>query len=146
MFSAEELPVNRSLSPDYEKDWTTRVVTSCSPFSHLLSENSPDGSFGRMSPVSCRVTEDGILVPSSEGWQNSGMGGPTESLTLSITEWPSDADVCLLSDVLETQEVPLRYYLSATACRGILRRAAKRGKKLPELLAIALETVAKQAL
>jgi hypothetical protein len=36
-----------------------------------------------------------------------------------------------LSDILETGDVPRRYFLSATACRGILRRAEKRGRELP---------------
>jgi hypothetical protein len=49
-----------------------------------------------------------------------------------------------LSDILETGEVPERYYLSATACRGILRRAEKRGKELPEALRSALLAVASQ--
>jgi len=31
-----------------------------------------------------------------EGWQNSGMGGHTESWTLSTSEWPKDADVCFV--------------------------------------------------
>jgi hypothetical protein len=44
-----------------------------------------------------------------------------------------------LSDVLETQNVQEKYYLSARACEGILRRAEKRGKKLPEALREALE-------
>jgi hypothetical protein len=39
---------------------------------------------------------------------------------------------------LETGGVPQRYFLSAKACAGILRRAAKRGKKVPEILAAAL--------
>lgn len=34
--------------------------------------------------------------------------------------------------------VPLKYYLSAKACRGILNRAAKRGKKLEPMLEQAL--------
>jgi hypothetical protein len=66
------------------------------------------------------------------------MGGPTESLTLNTCEWtgwsgPSrrDEGVCSLSDILETGDVPRRFYLSARACRGILRRAEKRGKELP---------------
>jgi hypothetical protein len=33
---------------------------------------------------------------------------------------------------------PERYYLSAKACQGILNRAKKRGKKLPEMLEEAL--------
>jgi hypothetical protein len=47
-----------------------------------------------------------------------------------------------LSDILETGDLPQRYSLSATACQGILRRAAGRGKKLPERLQQALEAVA----
>ncbi len=83
------------------------------------------------------------------GWQNSGMGSPTECWTLSTSEWtafpapcPSDGGVCSLSDILETGDVPQRYYLSAKACSGILRRADKRGKELPSQLHRALEQVA----
>jgi hypothetical protein len=72
------------------------------------------------------------------------MGSPTEFWTLSISEYPSAAAASSLSDVLETGELPRRYYLSATACRGILRRAEKRGKKLPEALRLALLEVASQ--
>jgi hypothetical protein len=46
--------------------------------------------------------------------------------------------VCSLSDILETGDVPQRFFLSAKACSGILRRAAKRGKSLPRSLAAAL--------
>ena len=44
-----------------------------------------------------------------------------------------------LSDILEEGTVDKRYYLSAKACRGILNRADKRGKELPEILRAALE-------
>jgi hypothetical protein len=67
------------------------------------------------------------------------MGSHTECLTLNISEWPSDADVCSLSDTLETGDLPQRYFLSPRACQGILRRAEKRGKKLPEALFQALQ-------
>jgi hypothetical protein len=69
------------------------------------------------------------------------MGSPTEFLTLSISEFHSAADACSLSDVLETGEVPQRYFLSSTACKGILRRAEKREKVLPERLRLALIAV-----
>ncbi len=82
-------------------------------------------------------------------FQNSGMGSPTEFLTLSSPEHAStlgpslnDGAVCSLSDILETGDVPLRYFLTAKACRGILRRAEKRGKSLPPQLARALQQVA----
>jgi hypothetical protein len=70
------------------------------------------------------------------------MGSPTEFLTLNISEFHSAADVCSLSDVLETGDVPQRFFLSATACKGILRRAAKRGKTLPQALESALKAAA----
>jgi len=69
------------------------------------------------------------------------MGSPTEFLTLSTSEWHKDAAVCSLSDVLETGEVPRRFFLSSQACQGILRRAEKRGKSLPPSLHQALASV-----
>jgi len=87
-------------------------------------------------------------VPSSERWANSGMGGPTEYWTLSISEhaafpepFPSGDAVCSLSDILETGDLPQRYYLSPRACEGILRRAGNRGKVLPTMLLEALSAV-----
>ncbi len=78
------------------------------------------------------------------------MGGPTGSWTLNTCEWTvtlvpshSDGAVCSLSDILEdSSSVPQRYYLSPKACSGILRRAEKRGRALPEALREALERVA----
>ena len=53
--------------------------------------------------------------------------------------WPNDANVCLLSQVLEKGSIPQKYFLSRTAKDGILRRAESRGKVLPPLLKTALE-------
>ena len=44
----------------------------------------------------------------------------------------------MLSSILQ-EHVPDRYSLSPKACQGILRRAEKRGKELPEVLKRALE-------
>jgi hypothetical protein len=140
-FLSEEPPVNPSQLQDSERDWQTRVATSCSPALRLLADIGPDGWFGRTSPASYHPTEERILPAYFEGWQNSGMGGATESLTLSTSEWPSDGVACSLSDTLETGTLPPRFYLSALACRGILRRAEKRGKELPPALYRALQTV-----
>lgn len=60
-----------------------------------------------------------------------------DSLTLNIGESPSVANESLLSQILEA-DVPLKYFLSARACRGILTRALRRGKALPDLLKTAL--------
>lgn len=142
IFSSEALPANPSALPDSERDWTTRVATSCLSTLPLLAELGPDGWSGRTSPASCLATEGGRLAPCSEGWQSSGMGSPTAFLTLSTSDWPSDGSACSLSRILETGAVPRRYYLSAKACQGILRRAEKRGKVLPQPLALALSAVA----
>lgn len=135
-------PASHSASQGCEKGLPIHAATSPSRILPWLIAIGPSGWSGRTSPVSCQATADGTLEPSSGGWQNSGMGSPTECLTLNTLEWPSDAAVCSLSQTLETGDVPQRYFLSATACRGILRRAAKRGKSLPPSLAEALEAVA----
>lgn len=147
-----ERPANRLALQDYEKGWTTLVATSCLPT--LLSQiaTSRPTSAGKMSPACYPVTEGEISLPSSKVWRNSGMGGRTECLTLSSAEHmaspslsPNVEGVCSLSDVLETRDVPQRYFLTARACSGILRRAEKRGKQLPEQLALALRAVAGSA-
>jgi hypothetical protein len=61
-----------------------------------------------------------------------------------ISAWPNDASVCSLSQVLVRGSIPQQYYLSSTACAGILRRAEKRGKKVPEPLMRALQAVVSQ--
>ena len=66
------------------------------------------------------------------------------SLTPNISDWPNDAAVCSLSQVLERGSIPQRYFLSSTACAGILRRAEKRGTALPPALQQALQTVAQR--
>ena len=58
--------------------------------------------------------------------------------THSFGESPREENVSRLSQILEEQAHP-KYYLSAKTCQGILRRAERRGKELPELLRIALE-------
>jgi hypothetical protein len=142
IFSLVEPPVSPSVSPDSEKDWLIRVATSRSRFLPLLTNTAPSGWSGRTSPACCQAMKDGTLVPSSGAWANSGMGGPTESWTLNTSEWPNDAVVCSLSQTLEAGSVPQRFYLSAKACLGILRRAEKRGKELPPALKMALKGVA----
>ena len=141
-FWPEEHLASLSPSPVSERGWMIRVATSPSSLLDLLIESGPYGWCGRTSPASCRLMEDGRLEPSLECWSSAGMGSPTEFSTLNILEYPSDAVASSLSDVLETGEAPQRYYLTSTACRGILRRAAKRGKELPEALKSALLAVA----
>ena len=62
----------------------------------------------------------------------------TEFSTLNTGECPSAAVESTLSSILEVN-APEKYYLSAKACEGILRRAERRGKQLPQMLKTALE-------
>jgi hypothetical protein len=105
----------------------------------FLKDLNRNGSYGRMSPVFSVQIREGTLAPSSGRWLNSGMGSPTECWTLKTSESPNVAVVFLLSDVLETGDVPQKFYLSPKACEGVLRRAEKRGKALPPQLKSALE-------
>jgi len=61
-----------------------------------------------------------------------------EYTTLNTGPSHKDAKESILSQILEVTPHP-KYYLSKTACLGILRRAKKRGKELPPVLKQALE-------
>jgi hypothetical protein len=140
-FSWEELPANHSLPQDSEKGLMTFVVNSQLDFPQLLNAIAPDGLCGKMFLESCQAVEDGTLLPSANRWSNSGMACPGESWTLSTSESHKGEDESLLSDILETGDIPPRFFLSRKACEGILRRADKRGKELPEILRHALTQV-----
>lgn len=121
--------------------------------------------FGRMSPELSALTAEKI---SAQCWKNlpawsnqtlqfldlrgggegsvgneQGQSSETDGvwlgdrLMLNIGESPSAAKESLLSWILQV-DAPEKYYLSARACRGILTRASRRGKKLPDLLQTAL--------
>lgn len=61
-----------------------------------------------------------------------------EYMTLNTGPSRKGASASSLSQILEATPHP-KYYLSKTACLGILRRARKRGKELPSVLRQALE-------
>src|SRR6476620_4900215 len=81
---------------------------------------------------------DGQVVTFLETWDGFVSGGIFENVPRSS----SNGLTASLSAVLETRPVPRRYWLSAKAAAGILRRAEKRGKELPERLRTALESLA----
>lgn len=94
----------------------------------------------------CQISEGNVSIPrppknkwgggKAQSWA-IGIQSLGEHLTLNIGECPKEESVSTLSQILE--ETPHRkYYLSVKACLGILRRAEKRGKELPEILRQAL--------
>lgn len=129
--------------PDAARDWLESEADCGSSTIAFCERLGPTGLLSRMSPACYPVTEGEILPSSFEGWQNSGMASAGGFLTHSSSEYPNGAAVCSLSGILET-DVPQKYFLSARAARGILRRAKKRGKQLPPLLETALEQAAEQ--
>ena len=122
----------------------------------------PDSWCGKMSPERSAQTKETTSAPSlkrqsgsqsrtrptfhclqreSGRWLTAGTGmdgpSPTEFSTRSFGEFPSAAVESRLSQILEDTPHP-KYSLSAKACAGILRRAERRGKKLPPELEAAL--------
>lgn len=120
-----------------------------------------DMPYGKMSQVHSAVTKGKTSELSSKSFAKSkmkeplfldlrGVGGTLagtswvtgiplhgESSMHAFGEYPSVVEESGLSQILE-EEVPLKYFLSAVACRGVLRRAEKRGKALPGILETAL--------
>ena len=73
-----------------------------------------------------------VLLPARNAKQRGGR------LMLNTSESPNVVVESSLSQVLEKTSIPARYFLSSAACLGILKRASKRGKQLPESLKQAL--------
>lgn len=93
-----------------------------------------------------RIKEPAISLPEppNSKWSKAGGYQVTdgalrgEPWTPSTGVFPNVVCASRLSSILQVG-VPEKYYLSQKACEGILRRASRRGKQLPELLKMALE-------
>ena len=95
------------------------------------------------------ITETNISMPKSGKWANAGMvgieraGGGRFSAPhggcwmLNFGEYPNVENASTLSAILE-MDVPDKYFLSAKACWGIIRRAESRQKEIPIILKVAL--------
>ena len=112
-----------------ERSAPTAERTSASFWKNLPAWNSQTLLF-----LDLRGGADGAKPEQSPEPDGASLG---DSSTLNIGESPREESVSLLSWILQA-DVPEKYYLSAKACRGILTRASRRGKKLQELLETAL--------
>ncbi len=128
---------------------------------NLPTPSGSDGQSLKMSPVCSARMQGGTLLRWLESylgpqltfqekagqmpvWRLGQKGSSNGAYWIRNTSvWRSGASVSSLSEILETGPVDRRYFLSAKACLGILRRAAKRGKELPPPLKAALEEVAR---
>ena len=139
---------------DSEQGLKTLVEISPSSFLELLTTLNPGGSYGKMCLESFRPGptrrlikretsgKQTILKPSSVVFRNSGILSHGESLTLNTMEHHSVVVESSLLDIVETGDVPQRYYLSPKACAGILRRAKSRARSLPPELLEELRRIA----
>lgn len=121
------LPARTSPSPEREPDFLESAVDWPSTLSAWLVKLHRAGFFGKTFPDACQRTAGSTSVTLPRRWLNAGIILHTESWTLSSSEFPSVAVESSLSDILETGGLPSRYFLSPTACAGILRRDGKRG-------------------
>ena len=137
-FLSVERHANHSASQDSEKDSKTQEETLLLSLSEFYQSKSQNGLSGKTSPVFYPVEEDGIFLQSSERLLKSGTAFRGECWTHNFSECPKDAEESLLSDILETGDHLGGFFLSPKACQGILRRAEKREKDLPEALRMAL--------
>lgn len=110
--------------------------------------------FGAVLQETIRVVCEKVpVVPMpKDGWPTAGclvaMGGGIGALRgvysmPSFGECPSVGVESHLSQILEDSPHP-KYSLSAKACQGIIRRAERRGKELPDLLKAVLMKQAKE--
>lgn len=101
------------------------------------SSQRSSASSNRKLPMCLSLKRDGQTPGASTmTWGPGALLG--EYTMRSFGEFPSVANESRLSQILEGS-APRKYYLSARACAGILNRAQRRGKALPEVLKAALE-------
>jgi hypothetical protein len=145
--SGQGVPLAKgSASQDSDEDSMTTAAASPSPGLTLWDDTDPALSSSRTYQASSRRLMAWTGTPSYAHWESSGTGGPTGFSTLSGSECPSDGDGCssspsTLADIL-TPTAPDRFSLSARAAAGIMRRSAKRGRRLPAELDAALASLA----
>ncbi len=155
---SEDLPARTSPWLDAVADWMERGADCSGTSAAPLIRSLPRGFCGRTSLALSPATTAPTSLPCCGGSPaHSPMcpmegGAPQEwwsdpsgqrsggCLTLAGSEWPSDAVVCSLSQALEDSVDP-RYFLSRKAALGVIRRAARRKKKLPPSLRAALGQV-----
>lgn len=101
------------------------------------SSKKQSASQSRKLPIFKCLTRDGQLGGGTGTWTDDGAWLGACS-TRNGGECPNAAVESRLSQILEASPHP-KYYLSAKECQGILNRAARRGKDLPEALRKALE-------
>jgi hypothetical protein len=114
-----------SACKDLSSDCLTLVAGLLSGSAKSFAKFAHAGSSGKTSPTFCASTEEGRLAPCSGAWSNAGMGSRTEFWTLETSESPKDADVCLLSEVLEAGADQQQHCLTEHGINRLTERLTK---------------------
>lgn len=144
-------PARISASPGSDEAWEPEPDrASPSPSSNLPLFTDPGSSSSRTYRDFSAVMAGETWRRSSVRWSNSGTAWDTGCSTLATSECRSADGECSssasrLADVLEPS-APQRFYLSARAVTGILRRASKRGRELPAELHSALTSLSARSM
>jgi DNA (cytosine-5)-methyltransferase 1 len=120
----------------------------------IVWENVPGVLTHKDNPFGCFLAglagEADALVPAGRKWTNAGaVLGPERAIAWRVIDAQylglaqRRRRVFVVAGALRGS-IPPQYFLSSTACAGILRRAETRGKALPEPLMRALMAVASQ--
>lgn len=134
------------LSVLWEKDVDYETLRACLPplLYDLCADTSLGWSYGRMFQASCRSLGGDSLNGCAPDFKNSGMGWDTEFLTLNTSESPHEGVESSLSESLEVNPVPQRYFLTPRQSRYLLRKAKERKKRIPVALKAVLEQCSRQ--
>jgi hypothetical protein len=125
-------------------DWLVPELDSSLMHSLSRRMSKQQLSSWRMSQDFYQATTDAISESSSLVWPTQGIATSNGVFLIrSSSESPNAAVESSLSQVLETEVSP-KYSLSAKAAEGIIRRAERRGKTLPEPLKKALQSIVKK--
>jgi hypothetical protein len=138
------------MCPDYEHPvLVARAVADVRIATNLPEQTNSPVSFAEVKSFVAEFYERIAEQTSLRSFPLLGLSGLMERgrfltlNTLALHSADSACSVCSLSEVLEPHVAP-KYFLSPTAAKGILRRAEKRGKTLPETLSQALLAVSGQ--
>src|SRR6266550_1001888 len=145
MCGSEDSPVKTSRWREWgrEQGLRGRALDSFTTLLDYLKQANPKFLSSKTFRASSLPTKDETSEPSYERWPTSGIVSDGVCLTAKTSESPSHAVESTLSAVIETGEVPLRYFLSQNAAKGMLKRANRMGRPLFPPLRKALEILSK---
>ena len=114
---------------------------TCPELSLQIKEKTSDASLKRSSESARKYLFLDLRVDAGHSQERSWVTATVSrggNSTRNTGECPSAARESTLWQILQA-DAPEKYYLSARACEGILRRAERRGKALPPMLREALK-------